>query len=238
MREILMIGISPIGGGKEKEALETLRKNARDVVNTVKKFEEMMGAFFSERNVKKAEALGRQVTELETKADQSRRKFARSLGEGAFLPAFRGDLARLAEQLDNVADAAEEVTRTILLREKLLDALLKAEKKQKKAKAIRECMVKMAGLTTQTVETLLGSIDSLGSNIDVAKEKIEEVEKLEHEIDLLEQSLLGEMYVYEKVLDPVSVIQLGMLIRGIGDISDRAEDVGDVLSIVSYTFMA
>jgi len=233
-----MIGISPIGGGKEKEALEILRKNAKDVVNIVKKFEEMMGALFSERNFKKAEALGRQVTELETKADKSRRKFACSLGGGAFLPAFRGDLARLAEELDNVADTAEGVTRAILLREKLLDALLKAEKKQKKAKAIREGLIKMAGLATQTAEALRGSIDSLVSNIDVAKAKIEEVEELEHKTDLVEQSLLGEMYLYEKVLDPVSVIQLGILIRGIGDISDRAEDVGDILSIISYTFRA
>ncbi len=233
-----MIGISPIGGGKEKEALEILRKNAKDVVNIVKKFEEMMGALFSDRNFKKAEALGRQVTELETKADRGRRKFACSLGEGAFLPTFRGDLARLAEELDNVADTAEGVTRAILLREKLLDALLKAEKKQKKAKAIREGLIKMAGLATQTAEALQGSIDSLVSNIDVAKAKIEEVEELEHETDLVEQSLLGEMYLYEKVLDPVSVIQLGILIRGIGDISDRAEDVGDILSIIRYTFRA
>lgn len=233
-----MIGISPIGGGKEKEALEILRKNAKDVVNIVKKFEEMMGALFSERNFKKAETLGRQVTELETKADRGRRKFASSLGEGAFLPTFRGDLARLAEELDNVADTAEGVTRAILLREKLLDALLKAEKKQKKAKAIREGLIKMAGLATQTAEALRGSIDSLVSNIDVAKAKIEEVEELEHKTDLVEQSLLGEMYLYEKVLDPVSVIQLGILIRGIGDISDRAEDVGDILSIIRYTFRA
>ncbi len=233
-----MIGISPIGGGKEKEALEILRKNAKDVVNIVKKFEEMMGALFSERNFKKAETLGRQVTELETKADKGRRKFASSLGEGAFLPTFRGDLARLAEELDNVADTAEGVTRAILLREKLLDALLKAEKKQKKAKAIREGLIKMAGLATQTAEALRGSIDSLVSNIDVAKAKIEEVEELEHKTDLVEQSLLGEMYLYEKVLDPVSVIQLGILIRGIGDISDRAEDVGDILSIIRYTFRA
>lgn len=233
-----MIGISPIGGGKEKKAFEILKKNAKDVVNTVKKFEDMMSALFFEHNLKKAEVLGRQVSEFETKADTGRRKFARSLDEGAFLPAFRGNLARLAEQLDNVANTAEGVTRAILLREKLFDALLKAEKKKKKAKDIREGLVKMAKFATQTAEVLRGSIDSLVSNIDIAKAKIEEVEQLEHKTDLLEQSLLGEMYMYEKVLDPVSVIQLGILVRGIGDISDRAEDVGDILSIISYTFRA
>lgn len=233
-----MIGISPIGGGKEKEALEILRKNAKSVVATVKKFEEMIIALFSERDMKKAQALGRQVTELETKADEGRRKFTCDLGKGAFLPAFRGELARLAEQLDNVADTAEEITRAILLRERLLDALSKAEKKQKKTKVIRESLVKMARLATQTTEALRGAIDLLITNIDATKAKIDEVEKLEHESDLVEQSLLGELYEYEKVLDPVSIFQLSYLIRGIGDISDRAEDVGDMISIVAYTFRA
>jgi hypothetical protein len=238
LREILIIGISPIGGGREREALEILRKNAKSVVATVKKFEEMIIALFSERDMKKAQALGRQVTELETKADGGRRKFTTDLGRGAFLPAFRGDLARLAEQLDNVADTAEGVTRAILLRERLLDALSKAEKKQKKAKVIRDGLVKMARLATQTTEALRGATDLLVTNIDAMKTKIDEVEKLEHESDLVEQSLLGELYDYEKVLDPVSVFQLSHLIRGIGDISDRAEDVGDILSIIGYTFRA
>lgn len=233
-----MIGISPIGGGKEREALDILRNNAKSVVATVKKFEDMITALFSERDMKKAQALGRQVTQLETKADEGRRKFTCNLGKGAFLPTFRGDLARLAEELDNVADTAEGVTRALLLRERLLDALSKAEKKQKKAKVIRESLVKMARLATQTTESLQGAIDLLVKNIDATKAKIDEVEKLEHESDLVEQSLLGELYEYEKVLDPVSMFQLSYLIRGIGDISDRAENVGDVISIVAYTFRA
>ncbi len=233
-----MIGISTIGGGKEREALDILRNNAKSVVATVKKFEDMITALFSERDMKKAQALGRQVTQLETKADEGRRKFTCNLGKGAFLPTFRGDLARLAEELDNVADTAEGVTRALLLRERLLDALSKAEKKQKKAKVIRESLVKMARLATQTTEALQGAIDLLVTNIDATKTKIDEVEKLEHESDLVEQSLLGELYEYEKVLDPVSMFQLSYLIRGIGDISDRAENVGDVISIVAYTFRA
>lgn len=238
MREIMLIGISPIGGGKEREALEILRKNAREVVHTVKKFEEMMVALFSARDLRKAQVLGRQVTEFENKADTMRRKFTCELGKGAFLPAFRGDLARLAEQLDNVADTAEGVTRAILLRDKLLGALLKAERKQKKAKDIREGLVRMARLSTQTTEALQRSIDSLVTNMDAVKKRVDEVENLENESDKVEQSLLRALYDYEKALDPVSVIQLSILIRGIGDISDRAEDVGDVLSIVVYTLRA
>lgn len=238
MKEILMIGISFIGGRKEKETLEILRENARAVVKTVKKFEEMINTFFSERDAKKAQTLGRQVSELETKADVSRRKFACGLSKGAFLPAFRGDLARLAEQVDNIADAAEEVTRTVLLREKLLDTLTKAERRQRKAKVIRDGLIKIAELATRTVEVLKSSIDALASDIDAATAKANEVDKLEHESDIVEQSLLADVFEYEKLLDPVSVLQLNNTIRGIGDISDRAEDASDVISIVAYILRA
>ncbi len=238
MKEILMIGISRIGGGKEKETLKILRENARAVVNTVKKFEEMINALFSERDVERAQTLGRQVSALETKADTGRRKFASYLSKGAFLPAFRGDLARLAEQVDNVADAAEGVTRTVLLREKLLNTLVKAEKRERKAKVIREGLIKIAGLATQTVEALKSSIDSLASNIDAATARANEADKLEHASDIMEQSLLADVFAYEKLLDPVSVLQLNNIIHGIGDISDRAEDASDVISIVAYTLRA
>lgn len=54
----------------------------------------------------------------------------------------------------------------------------------------------------------------------------------------MEQSLLADVFEYEKLLDPVSVFQLNNLIRGIGDISNRAEDASDVISIVAYTLRA
>lgn len=238
MRKILMTGLSPIGGGREKETLNVLIRNSKAVVDVVKKFEEMIIALFSKRDIKKAEALGRAITDLESKADEGRRKFARSLSGGAFLPAFRGDLARLAERIDGVADTAEEVTRGILLRKKFLDALLKAERKRKKAEGIRKGLVRMGRLATQAAEALESSIKALASNVDLANAKVAEIEKIEHESDMVEQSLLAEVYEYEKLLDPVSVFQLNNIIRGIGDISDRAEDAGDVISIVSYSIKA
>lgn len=238
MKEILAITISPIGGEREKETLAVLQRNAKRITEVVKKFEDVITALLSERDIKKAQRLSKEVSELETKADAGRRKFASGLSQGAFLPAFRGDLARLAERVDAVADVAEGVARAFLLREKLLSALLKAERRQAKAKDLRTGLVKMAKLATQTAEALEASIRALVTNIDVALAKAKEVERLEHESDMVEQALLADVYEYEKLLDPVSVLMLNELIRGVGDISDRAEDAVDVLEILSYMFKA
>jgi len=236
LREILPIGLLPIGGKKEKEAFSLLKHNAEEVLDVVKKFEDMIIASFSERDIAKTEALGRKISELETNADKSRRKFTCALQKGAFLPAFRGDLARLAERLDDVADAAEETMRVILLREKLFTALAKAEKKRKSAKIIREGLIKMAGLATKTVEALRSAVGMTMSNVDAANEKADEVEKLEHESDIIEQGLINDLYEHEKLFDPISVMQLKEIIDRIGNISDRAEDASDVITIISYSF--
>lgn len=235
MREVLLIGFSPIGGKREKEAFSLLKQNAGEVLDVVKKFENMIIASFSERDMVKAEALGRKLSEIETDADKNRRKFTNALHGGAFLPAFRGDLARLAERLDDVADAAEEAMRVILLREKLFTALAKAEKKRRSAKVIREGLIKMVGLATKTTEALKGSVEMMISDIDAANEKANEVEELEHESDIIEQGLINDLYEHEKLLDPISVMQLKEIISRIGDISDRAEDASDMISIISYT---
>lgn len=236
MREALLIGLLQIGGKREKEAFSLLRHNAEEVLDVVKKFEEVIIASFSERNMAKAEALGRKLSELETKADKDRRKFTGALQGGAFLPVFRGDLARLAEKLDDVADAAEEAMRTILLREKLFTALARAEKKRKSAKIIREGLVKMAGLATKTVEALKSAVTAMTSDIDAANEKANEVEELEHESDILEQGLITDLYENEKLFDPISVAQLKEIIDKIGEISDHAEDTSDMIPIVGYRF--
>jgi hypothetical protein len=222
-------------GGKEKSAMEIIRKNAKEIVNVVKKFEEVVIAYFSEKDLQKAEALGRDLSTIETKADHGRRDFINVLYDGAFLPAFRGDLAWLAERLDRVADTAEGAMRVLLLRERLFKAIAAVEKKSKNVREWRKRFVDMARLTVQTVETLQDSVDAIGTNIDVAIRKAKEVDNFEHQVDILEGGLLHELYELEDMFPPLSVIQMAEFIRRFGNISDRAEDMSDSIQIMALT---
>jgi len=222
-------------GGKEKGAIDTLRKNAKEIVNVVKKFEEVVNAYFSEKDIKKAEALGRDLSTIETKADHGRRDFINVLYDGAFLPAFRGDLAWIAERLDRVADTAEGAMRVLLLRERLFKALAVVEKKKKNVREWRKRFVDMARLTVQTVETLQDAVDAIGTNMDVAIRKAKEVDNFEHQVDILEGGLLHELYELEDMFPPLSVVQMAEFIRRFGNISDRAEDMSDSIQILALT---
>jgi hypothetical protein len=222
-------------GGKEKNAMEIIRKNAREIVNVVKKFEEVVNAYFSEKDLKKAEVLGRELSTIETKADHGRRDFINVLYEGAFLPAFRGDLAWLAERLDRVADTAEGAMRVLLLRERMFKALARVEKKSKSVREWRKDFLNMAKLTTQTVETLRESVDAIGTNIDVAIRKAKDVDNFEHQVDILEGGLLNDLYEHEDLFHPLCVVQMAEFIRRFGNISDRAEDMSDSIQILALT---
>ncbi|MFN4133354.1 MAG: DUF47 family protein, partial [Candidatus Hadarchaeales archaeon] len=149
-----VFSISIIGGKTEQRALEILKNNAKMVTEVVRKFEEVIKAYFADADMKKAECLGRELSKLETKADGGRRDFIAMLTQGAFLPAFRGDLAWLAERLDRVADTAEGAMRVLLIRKQLFDVLKKAARKNKKIADIKARIRKMAGTTTETVELL------------------------------------------------------------------------------------
>jgi predicted phosphate transport protein (TIGR00153 family) len=230
-----VFSIAIIGGGKEQKALEILRKNARAVTSVVKKFEDVINAYFADRDLERAEKLGRELSKLETAADGGKREFIGLLKDGAFLPAFRADLAWLAERLDTIADTAEGAMRMILLRKQLMSALAKAEKRNRKIKEWRLRFVEMAKITTQTVKILEEAIGALTTNMDEALRKANDVDLLEYEIDLMEQSLVNDLYGFERLLDPVSVIQLADIIRRAANISDRAEDMSDSLTILGFT---
>jgi predicted phosphate transport protein (TIGR00153 family) len=239
VKSLHVFGISllPVGGKKEKAAFKTIKRHATAVAQTVEKFEEAFVAY-SEQKFRKGETLAWEVDQLETKADRTRVKFETELGAGAFLPAFRGELARLSERLDDVADMAEDAIRGIRLRPRIFEVLTEAEKKKKGARAIRIGLVELTGKAVNTARALKTAIDTLLKDMDAAAKKAIEVDKFERESDIMEEELLKELYRYEKLICPVTVMQIKDTIEAIGEISNAAEDAGDILSAMVYSFKA
>lgn len=227
-----------IGGKLEKQAFEILKNNSEIVLEVVKKFEEVVRAYFKEWNLEKAEKLGRELSSLETKADKGRRDFIALLTRGAFIPAFRGDLAWLAERLDRVADTAEGAMRVLLLRESLIKELKSLSAKNKRVAQWKEKFLTMTGVITRTAEMLSNSVKALERNVDEAIRIARNVDDLEHEVDLIEHEMVEELYEMENLFKPLSVVQLAEIIRRMGNIADRAEDMSDSIAILGLTLTA
>lgn len=207
------------------------------VLKTVKKFDEAVAAF-SKHDMVKVERLVKEIYDLETKADLDRRKFRDLLYAGAFLPVFRSDMDRLIERIDEVADVTKKAALLMITREKLFKDLARVEKKKPKTKSICKAFIQLADRATKATEALKGSVDSLMTDVDgvIAKTKI--IELYEHEADVLQEELLNELSGYEKLFDPLTLMQIRDIARLIEGISDRTEDASDILAGLALGFRA
>lgn len=226
---IFEIGLLPIGGSKEKETFKTLKGLSESVVRCVKKFKESVEAY-SELEFERGEELLKEVDELESEADEYGFRFESELGDGAFLPTFRGDLSRLAESIDDTADLAEESIREIHRRPKVFEKLAEAEEENEEIKIIRKGLVELAEIAVKSALVQDKAIDLLKKDMKEAAEKAEEIHRQERISDEKEDELALKLYDFEELLDPISVMQIRRLIDTFGAISNSAEASGDILS--------
>ncbi len=232
--KFLKICLLPIGGKQEKKTIETLKNLSKTVVKSVEKFEEGVKAY-SNQDFERGNELVQEVNQLEEEADNYGFRFESELREGAFLPAFRGDLSKLAESIDDIADMAEESIREIYRRPKIFKDLANIEREKEEAKSIRNGLVELAGKAVEAAETTDEAISVLMENMDKSAEIAEEIHLAEKEADSKQNEITLDLYKYEELLDPISIMQVRLLVDSFGGIADAAEDSGDIISAMTIS---
>jgi len=227
--KIFEISLLPIGGSREKETFQMLTDLSQTVLRCVEKFEESVRAY-SELDFERGERFAREVDELESEADVYGYKFEAKLGEGAFLPTFRGDLSKLAESIDDTADMAEESIREIGWRKKVFTEMMEAEDKNGEVKIIRKGLADLAGLAVKSVQIQDEAISLLREDMEKSAEMAEEIHRRERNSDEKEDEIVKILYAKEELFDPVSVMQIRRMVDNFGAISDSAEASGDIIS--------
>ncbi|NJD98463.1 TIGR00153 family protein [Thermococcus sp. LS1] len=209
----------PIFGGKESGVFDTIEKHLEVVNESLVAFRELMIAYL-EGDFERANAFGREVDQLESKADQLRRSIETMLYEGAFLPANRGDYVRLSELVDQVADAAESAAHTLVLA------------KPKVPLELRDGLMKLVDSAIETYKILVEAVNALNSDVDRAIELAKLVEDAEERADEVEYDLKGKVFESETVTTYAKLIWNQILTK-IGDIADRAEDASDQVMLMA-----
>jgi len=206
-------------GGKENNVFEVLHDHLKAVEKTLKKFKELVEAYLDE-DLEKAEGLVKEVELFEREADGLRRGIETMLYRGAFLPVNRGDYARLIELIDNVADAAESASHTLILA------------KPKVPKELADEIVRVVQASLETYRMLEESVVFLDRDVDKALEYAKKTEELEEESDRYEHGLLGRIFESEEISTYAKLIW-DQIITKIGDIADRAEDASDQVMLIA-----
>lgn len=169
------------------------------------------------------------IAVLEGEADSMKKDVRQHLPNSIFLPVPRTDLLELLRMQDKIANRAKDISGIMLGRQMPVP------------EAIQPLMLDFVRSALATSEQALKSLNELdelvstgfrGREVDVVERMIIELDDLEHKNDELERQIRSELFSIEKQLHPIDAMFLYKVIRWIGDLADRAQQVGSRLQLL------
>lgn len=169
------------------------------------------------------------IAVLEGEADQMKREIRQNLPGNLFLPVPRNDLLDLLRTQDRIANRAKDISGLMLGRKMQIPAVIQTELLDFLDTAIQ---------TTAQAVTALSELDELlttgfrGRELQIVETLIDELDRLEHLTDEKERDLRNSLFAVERELYPIDVIFLYRIIDWIGDLANRAQQVGNRLQLL------
>lgn len=178
----------------------------------------------------KVEGIKQRIFELEKLADEVKNEIRVNLHRRLFLPVDRGDLLQLLKTQDSIADRVQDVAALVFMgklsipdphRERLMSFV------QLNLNATHQC------------EEVISQLDELlevgfrGKTVEHVEEMIKKLSSIETECDEVGLALTGA-FLLGGDAEPLTVSQLLWLdvIRRLGNIADKAENVGDSMRLL------
>ncbi|WP_207061573.1 TIGR00153 family protein [Motiliproteus sp. SC1-56] len=178
---------------------------------------------------KKAEAAQLRITELEHEADELKRGVRAHLPKSLFMPVPRTDLLELLRMQDRIANKAKDIAGIMLGRQMEIPPSM--------AEAVTGYVRSSLAVSAQAV-VALNELDELvaagfrGREADLVDGMIQRLDELEHDADMREREVRHMLLALEKDLPPIDVMFLYKVIDWIGELADRAEQVGSRLQLL------
>jgi len=180
-------------------------------------------------NWPQAEAAQQRIRELEHEADDLKKELRLHLPKSLFLPVPRTDLLELLSMQDRIANRAKDIAGIMLGRKMTLPPSMQEQSRAYLKAAIKTA--EQARIAISELDELLESGFS-GRELDIVENMIQELDALERETDQLEVSMRASLFQLEAELPPVDVMFLYRVIDWIGDLANRAQDVGGRLQLL------
>jgi predicted phosphate transport protein (TIGR00153 family) len=164
------------------------------------------------------------VSILEGQADETKNQLRTRMPVRLFLPVDRRDFLRLIREIDAVANSAEDLGVLLTLRSYEVPDELKP--------LLREFVDAVMEVVAHAAE-LVGMMDELmgssfgGKAAEAAMTKADEIGRLEHEADKLQDRCAKALFRAEDSISPVSIFMWTKVLNKIGSIANHAENIGD-----------
>lgn len=214
-----LFGKSPFG---------PLVEHTRRVHDTVERIKPFLEAFLDE-DWERCEELHEEVSRLEHEADKQKHQIRGQLPKSMFLPVDRGDVLAYLKEQDNIADAAEDLTVLLTLRD------------IRTPEELGERILRFADQVIRTSEILLEAGLELadvfeasfaGPEVDRVLAMVAELDDKEWEADKSERELTRALLAYEDGMDPVDLLLWMRALDVLGQMANHAENSGDLLRMM------
>ena len=168
------------------------------------------------------------IGNLESQADKIKNEFRLNMPKRLFLAVDRKDLLELIREQDSIADIAEKICGIFAVREMEVPEAIKT--------LLLELIQQTIDIGSKAVEIIeqldeLLAVGFVGKQSDIVTERVASVKRSEHNIDELLIKINRALFSIEDQLKPVSLMLWYHLIELIGEISNKAENVGDRLML-------
>lgn len=203
---------------KQKEIEELVFEHLNRVDESLHYFIQSLNAYVQDGDVKKANELAFETHKAEGQADDVRRRVETQLLTGALMPTSRRDILQLVEQVDRLANAAENTLDHLLLQVIQIPDV------------IRPAIIEITAKTETIFSHVKSAISNLFGNMETALEHTAKIEHIEGEIDRIERKSLKQLF--ELDLDLAHKLQINNFIRSVVELSDRAEDLSDHIELM------
>jgi uncharacterized protein len=176
-----------------------------------------------------ARTIHQQVVQFEHEADEIKKQLRLHLPKSLFLPVPRTDLLELLTMQDRIPNRAKDIAGIMMGRKMTIPASMKEQMLD---------FVRASVAAAEQALTAINELDELletgfsGRELTVVENMIQELDNLEEKADQLEIGVRTSLFALEAQLPPVDVMFLYNIIDWIGDLANRAHDVGGRLQLL------
>jgi predicted phosphate transport protein (TIGR00153 family) len=202
------------------KSIELIEHFMTQVDQGVLVFQEGVKSYLSENQQSFSDHL-RTLSNLETEADITKRKIENLLYTRSLMPQLRGDIMRLLEDLDNIIDLAK----TSLYQFDVEVPYIPAE--------LHPDFIKLTEVSVAAVETVIPAARAYFRDPEFIKEKIHRVYFYEKEVDKIAMTIKRKAFQEMTNLKLSEKFHLRYFTLHIETLSDAAEKVADLLSIMA-----
>lgn len=187
----------------------------------------LFDAFF-EGNYEEMREITERISHLEHEADVTKTKVRDSLPRSLFLPVDRRDLLDVLSSLDAVADCAEDVG--------ILFTLRRMEPHDELIPPLKSLVRRVMVTVTKSLEIVrqmevLADVGFTGREAERVREMIDELGRLEHEADIVQDDLARRLFSIEDEIKPGSLLVWNKIFNKVGDMANHAEKTGNRLRL-------